>query len=58
MFTLIALICVLDSTPRGHHCDVKTHPKTFYTIQECHYAKKIWAKRQKIVLGDCIRRNK
>lgn len=57
MFTLIALICVLDTTPRGHHCDVQTHPKKFYTLQECRLAKTKWAMRQKMVLGDCIMRN-
>jgi hypothetical protein len=56
MFTLIALICVLDSTPRGHRCDVEIYPKTFHTLTECRQSKTRWAMRQKMVLGDCIRK--
>ena len=62
MFVLVALICVLDDTPRGHHCDPVVYPNKFETLVECKKAKfqeSMYAlprKQQKMALGDCVYR--
>jgi hypothetical protein len=62
MYILIALVCMLDDTPRGHHCDPIVYEKTFETLEECKNAKfqeqryTLPRKNQKMVLGDCIYR--
>jgi len=60
MFVLIALICVLDDTPRGHHCDAVRYPQTFNTLIECKKTllrERLYTlplKQNKMALGDCV----
>ena len=61
MFVIIALVCVLDDTPRGHHCDpIRYDDVKYETTVQCDIAKRYMAlyrlprKNQKMVLGDCI----
>ena len=62
MFVLVALVCMLDDTPRGHHCDPIVYPKTYETLEECKIAKfreqryNLPRKNQKMALGDCVYR--
>jgi hypothetical protein len=35
MFALIALICVLDGSTRGHHCDTKVYTERFQSQAQC-----------------------
>jgi len=62
MFQLIALICVLDSSPRGHHCDPVVFDKKFETIVECRQEKnwlrfhKLPSEKKKMVMADCVYR--
>jgi len=64
MFQLIALICVLDSSPRGHHCDPVVFDQKFETIVECRKEKnwlrfhKLPSEKKKMVMGDCIFKSK
>lgn len=60
MFQLIALVCVLDSSPRGHHCDPVVYPDRFETKIECTRFQK-WlmfnqlpSHNKKMVMGDCM----
>ena len=63
MFVLIALVCVLDDTPRGHHCDPVVYPTKYETELQCKQAmfnERVYAlprKNQKMVLGDCVYRH-
>jgi hypothetical protein len=62
MFVLVALICVLDDTPRGHHCDTFVYPTQFETLVECKRAKfreavyTLPRRNEKMALGDCVYR--
>lgn len=60
MYVLMALICVLDSTPRGHHCSTKIFETRFDTVAECRMEKnrlifhELPSRQEKMVMGDCI----
>ena len=62
MFVLVALICVLDDTPRGHHCDPVVYPTQFETLAECKQAKfhetmyALPRRNEKMAIGDCVYR--
>ena len=62
MFVLVALICVLDDTPRGHHCDPVVYPTQFETLAECKQAKfhetmyMLPRRNEKMAIGDCVYR--
>ena len=62
MFVLVALICVLDDTPRGHHCDPVVYPTQFETLAECKQAKfhetmyTLPRRNEKMAIGDCVDR--
>ena len=62
MYILIALICVLDNTPRGHHCDTIIYPNEFKTIMDCRLEKNrlmfrvLPAQQKKMVMGNCMYR--
>lgn len=62
MYVLIALVCMLDDTPRGHHCDPVVFKQQYETLYECKIAKNQKArfdlprKNQKMVLADCVYR--
>ena len=62
MFVLVALIGVLDDTPRGHHCDPVVYPTQFETLAECKQAKfhetmyTLPRRNEKMAIGDCVYR--
>ena len=62
MFVLVALICMLDDTPRGHHCDPVVYQEQFETLLECKqfkFQEKTYAlprRNQKMAMGDCVYR--
>jgi hypothetical protein len=62
MYVLVALICMLDDTPRGHHCETVVYPNNFETLVECNQFKiqerlfVLPRKTQKMALGDCVYR--
>jgi hypothetical protein len=64
MFVLVALICVLDDSPRGHHCTSKIYPNGYETVEQCKHAKfreamyELPRRNAKLAMGDCVFRPK
>jgi len=63
MFLLVALICVLDDSPRGHHCKTVVYPTEYKTEEDCRAAKfreamyELPRKQAKLAMGDCVYRH-
>ena len=62
MFILVALICALDDTPRGHHCKTVVYPDQYLTEEDCRAAKfqksmyELPRQNIKLAMGDCVYR--
>jgi len=62
MYILIALVCMLDDTPRGHHCETVVYPTQHQTIMDCRREKyrlmfhELPARQEKMAMGDCVYR--
>lgn len=60
MFAMIALICVLDSSPRGHHCDTRVYDERFQSMTQCdtfRFREIFYVQRpqgRKVAMSECV----
>jgi hypothetical protein len=63
MFILVALICVLNDSDRGHECNAFVYPDEFLKVEDCRAFKFRQAmyvlprEKSKLAMGDCVYRH-
>ena len=63
MYILVALICVLNGSERGHECKSFVYPDQFERVEDCRAFKFRQAmyvlpqQKSKMAMGDCVYRH-
>ena len=63
MYILVALICVLNGSERGHECKSFVYPDQFTKVEDCRAFKFRQAmyvlprQKSKMAMGDCVYRH-